>query len=146
MPRATSPALVSWNITLRCPLKCGHCYADAGEREAEGVLSTQEAFSVIDQIAFVGRPVVVLSGGEPRPLPVQRNTAGPLGEVRAVRLPGTSAAVAAGCRPTRPAKTTLQNLFTCRVRGVTAYYDVLRPSRCVRVCPSADKTASSVFG
>mgnify|MGYP000844952488 FL=1 len=73
MPRTTSPspnatagpALISWNITLRCPLKCAHCYADAGESEAEGVLSTEEAFSVIDQIAAVGRPVVVLSGGEP---------------------------------------------------------------------------------
>ena len=59
------PALVSWNVTLRCPLKCAHCYADAGENEAEGVLSTDEAFSVIDQIAATGKPVVVLSGGEP---------------------------------------------------------------------------------
>ena len=65
MQRATSPALISWNVTLRCPLKCAHCYADAGEREAEGVLSTAEAFSVIDQIATAGKPVVILSGGEP---------------------------------------------------------------------------------
>jgi radical SAM protein with 4Fe4S-binding SPASM domain len=38
---------------------------DAGEKEVAGVLSTQEAFSVIDQIRATGRPVVVLSGGEP---------------------------------------------------------------------------------
>jgi len=38
---------------------------DAGEEEAAGVLSTQEAFSVIDQICETGNPVVVLSGGEP---------------------------------------------------------------------------------
>jgi len=38
---------------------------DAGEREAEKVLSTQESFSVIDQIRMTRRPVVVLSGGEP---------------------------------------------------------------------------------
>jgi radical SAM protein with 4Fe4S-binding SPASM domain len=38
---------------------------DAGEKEAAGVLSTHEAFSVIDQIRTTGRPVVVLSGGEP---------------------------------------------------------------------------------
>jgi radical SAM protein with 4Fe4S-binding SPASM domain len=38
---------------------------DAGEKEAEGVLSTQEAFGVIDQIRATGKPVVVLSGGEP---------------------------------------------------------------------------------
>jgi radical SAM protein with 4Fe4S-binding SPASM domain len=38
---------------------------DAGEQEAAGVLSTQEAFGVIDQIRATGTPVVVLSGGEP---------------------------------------------------------------------------------
>ncbi|MFZ0675818.1 MAG: radical SAM protein [Methanoregula sp.] len=60
-----APRIISWNITLRCPLKCAHCYVDAGEREAEGVLSTEEAFRVIDQICETGNPVVVLSGGEP---------------------------------------------------------------------------------
>lgn len=59
------PRIISWNITLQCPLKCSHCYVDAGEREAEGVLSTKEALGVIDQICETGRPVVVLSGGEP---------------------------------------------------------------------------------
>jgi len=64
---ASSGALriISWNVTLRCPLKCAHCYVNAGEREAEGVLSTEEAFAVIDQICRTGKPVVVLSGGEP---------------------------------------------------------------------------------
>lgn len=59
------PRLVSWNITLRCPLACAHCYMDAGDREAEGVLSRREAFGVIDQLCEAGKPVVVLSGGEP---------------------------------------------------------------------------------
>jgi len=62
---AGAPRIISWNITLRCPLKCAHCYVDAGEEEADRVLSTQEAFSVIDQICETGKPVVVLSGGEP---------------------------------------------------------------------------------
>ena len=57
--------LISWNITLRCPLRCAHCYVNAGEREAEGVLLTEEAFGVIDQICELGKPVVILSGGEP---------------------------------------------------------------------------------
>lgn len=60
-----APRIISWNITLRCPLKCSHCYVDAGEQEAEGVLGTREAFGVIDQIRAAGTPVVVLSGGEP---------------------------------------------------------------------------------
>ena len=40
--------IISWNITLMCPLKCAHCYVDSGDTEADGVLSTHEAFSVID--------------------------------------------------------------------------------------------------
>ena len=59
------PRLISWNVTLRCPLKCAHCYVDAGEHEAEGVLSTVEAISVIDQLRALGTPTVVMSGGEP---------------------------------------------------------------------------------
>lgn len=63
-PPAT-PRLISWNVTLRCPLRCSHCYVGAGEQEAEGVLSTEEAFSVIDQVRELGNPIIVLSGGEP---------------------------------------------------------------------------------
>jgi len=59
------PRIISWNITLRCPLKCAHCYVDAGVREVDGVLSTEEAFGVVDQICETGKPVVVLSGGGP---------------------------------------------------------------------------------
>ncbi|HXX54937.1 MAG TPA: radical SAM protein [Methanoregula sp.] len=59
------PRIISWNITLRCPLKCTHCYVAAGRDETTGVLTTDEALGVIDQIRAVGRPVVVLSGGEP---------------------------------------------------------------------------------
>ena len=57
-----APRIISWNITQRCPLKCPHCYVDTSEREAEGVLSTEEAFGVIDQICKTGKPVAVLSG------------------------------------------------------------------------------------
>jgi AdoMet-dependent heme synthase len=64
-PEVPCPSLISWNITLRCPLRCAHCYVNAGEHEAENVLSTEEAYGVIDQICELGKPVVILSGGEP---------------------------------------------------------------------------------
>jgi len=38
---------------------------DAGDEETDGVLSTHEAFSVVDQIRITGRPVVGLSEEEP---------------------------------------------------------------------------------
>lgn len=57
--------IVSWNLTLRCPLKCPHCYSDSGEQEVVNPLSTTEAFLILDQIKTLGSPVVILSGGEP---------------------------------------------------------------------------------
>jgi radical SAM protein with 4Fe4S-binding SPASM domain len=57
--------LVSWNMTLRCNLRCPHCYIDAGEDLQEGELSTAEGRDLIDQIVEAGRPILVLSGGEP---------------------------------------------------------------------------------
>ncbi len=59
------PLVVSWNVTLRCNLKCSHCYINAGERENRDELSTDAAKMLIHQIAEVSRPLLILSGGEP---------------------------------------------------------------------------------
>jgi radical SAM protein with 4Fe4S-binding SPASM domain len=63
--REEKPVLISWNVTFRCPLKCPHCYIDAGERDTRDELTTAEARAVIDQIADMKVPVLILSGGEP---------------------------------------------------------------------------------
>lgn len=55
---------VTWNITRRCNLKCVHCYVDAGPQDP-GELTTEEAMDVVDQMAEVGVPMVIFSGGEP---------------------------------------------------------------------------------
>ena len=44
------PVHVVWEITLSCNLKCQHCGSRAGKRRSNE-LSTEEAFSVIDQQA-----------------------------------------------------------------------------------------------
>jgi len=59
------PRLISWNITLKCPLKCAHCYVDAKDEDPADVLTTGEAKAVIDQISCMGHPILILSGGEP---------------------------------------------------------------------------------
>lgn len=59
------PTLISWNVTFRCPLRCPHCYIDAGEGDMRAELGTRDALKVIDQIAELGTRVLVLSGGEP---------------------------------------------------------------------------------
>ncbi|MBI2850565.1 MAG: radical SAM protein [Chloroflexi bacterium] len=58
------PEIVSWNITKRCNLRCAHCYLDAGI-SAEGELSTEESYRVIDQMAELSTGMVILTGGEP---------------------------------------------------------------------------------
>lgn len=65
---AETPFLVALNLTRRCNLKCAHCYLDAGVLKDGGrdELSTEEALSLIDQIAALSNEtMVVLTGGEP---------------------------------------------------------------------------------
>ncbi len=57
--------LIAWNVTPDCNLSCSHCYMDANNPRNGKSLDTEEGFALIDQISEIGRPVMVLSGGEP---------------------------------------------------------------------------------
>ena len=57
--------LVAWEITRSCNLFCAHCRASAAYGRYEGELSTEECFHLIDEILEVGKPIIILSGGEP---------------------------------------------------------------------------------
>ena len=59
------PRLVFWELTKGCNLRCIHCRASATELSSPSDLSTQAARDIIDQIAVVSSPILVLSGGEP---------------------------------------------------------------------------------
>ena len=59
------PLVVSWNVTLKCNLKCAHCYINASETKIRDELSTDAAKMLIHQIVEVSRPLLILSGGEP---------------------------------------------------------------------------------
>ncbi|MDD5669874.1 MAG: radical SAM protein [Candidatus Omnitrophica bacterium] len=56
--------IISWNVTNTCNLKCKHCYRDAGIRDPQE-LSSEEARSLISEIAAAGFKILILSGGEP---------------------------------------------------------------------------------
>lgn len=63
-----TPKLISWNLTRRCNLACGHCYLDAVQRKSEtgDELQLAEVAQVIDQIAELAPgAMLVLTGGEP---------------------------------------------------------------------------------
>lgn len=71
-----TPTLISWNLTRRCNLACGHCYLDAVQRKSEcsDELNSDEAVSLVHEIAQLAPgAMLVLTGGEPllrRDLPV----------------------------------------------------------------------------
>lgn len=57
--------LVAWEITKSCNLYCAHCRASALYGPFEGELSTEECCRVVDEILEVGKPIIILTGGEP---------------------------------------------------------------------------------
>ncbi len=57
--------VMAWEITRSCNLYCAHCRASAAYGPYEGELSTEECYRVIDGILEVGKPILILSGGEP---------------------------------------------------------------------------------
>jgi len=57
--------LVAWEITRNCNLNCVHCRAAATMGPYEGELETAACRKLLDEIAKVGRPIVILTGGEP---------------------------------------------------------------------------------
>jgi len=59
------PRLIFWELTQGCNLRCIHCRASATELSSPSDLSTEAAKAIIDQIAAVSSPILVLSGGEP---------------------------------------------------------------------------------
>ena len=63
--RESSLRLVAWEVTRNCNLSCVHCRAAAGKGPYPDELSTDASFVLLDQISEVGKPVVILTGGEP---------------------------------------------------------------------------------
>lgn len=57
--------LVFWETTKACNLTCRHCRAVPQTAIGPNELTTARAFTLIDEIAAVAKPVLVLSGGEP---------------------------------------------------------------------------------
>ncbi|MFQ5862346.1 MAG: radical SAM protein [Candidatus Brocadiales bacterium] len=58
--------LLFWETTAACNLECIHCRRlDVAKELAKEDLSTKEAFNFIDDLATMGSPILVLSGGEP---------------------------------------------------------------------------------
>jgi radical SAM protein len=59
------PFIVIWETTQACDLACVHCRACAQPLRSRLELSTNEAKRLIDEVAALGAPVFVLTGGDP---------------------------------------------------------------------------------
>ncbi|MGC9199841.1 MAG: TIGR04053 family radical SAM/SPASM domain-containing protein [Acidobacteriaceae bacterium] len=59
------PFLAIWEVTQACDLACVHCRAAAQPLRHPMELTTDEGKNLIDQIATLGVPVFVLTGGDP---------------------------------------------------------------------------------
>ena len=60
-----APFITIWEVTRACALKCLHCRAEAQHHRHPDELTTAEGFQLIDQIAEMGSPLLVFTGGDP---------------------------------------------------------------------------------
>jgi heme b synthase len=58
-------SMIAWEVTRSCNLNCIHCRAAASRGPYPGELSTEKSFQLIDEIAAMSSPVIILTGGEP---------------------------------------------------------------------------------
>jgi len=60
-----TPFVVAWEMTRACALACRHCRASAMPQRDPNELSTADGRRLIDELAAIGRPILVLTGGDP---------------------------------------------------------------------------------
>lgn len=59
------PFILFWEVTRACALACRHCRAIAQPRPHPSELSHEEAMALVDTIAGLAPPMLVLTGGDP---------------------------------------------------------------------------------
>jgi heme b synthase len=57
--------LVAWETTRSCNLDCVHCRASSERGPYAGELDEDKGLEILKQIAEAGKPIVILTGGEP---------------------------------------------------------------------------------
>ena len=62
---AERPFLVFWEVTRACALACGHCRAEAQSRRHPDELDGPEAGKLVEQLAELRPPMLILTGGDP---------------------------------------------------------------------------------
>jgi len=57
--------MIAWEVTRSCNLNCRHCRAAASLGPYPGELSSEQCLRLVDELAKLFSPVIILTGGEP---------------------------------------------------------------------------------
>ena len=61
-PFGERPFLAFWEVTRACALACSHCRAEAQHRRDPAELTRSEAENLVDQLAALKPPMLILTG------------------------------------------------------------------------------------
>lgn len=103
-----APLLLIWEITRSCELACRHCRASAENRRDPRELSTDQGRKLIDDVARMGTPLIVFTGGDP----LQRE------DLEDLIRHGKSAGLRVGTIPATTPRLTRERLESIKAAGV----------------------------
>lgn len=103
-----APLLVIWEVTRSCELACRHCRASAENKRAPRELSTEEGFRLINDVAAMGTPLMIFSGGDP----LQRD------DLEELIRYGKAAGLRVGTIPATTPRLTRERLVSLQEAGV----------------------------
>lgn len=107
-PFAERPFLVFWEITRACALACRHCRAEAQSHRHPDELDTGEALALVDQLARLAPPMLILTGGDPLMRP----------DVLTIGRRATEAGIRVGLSPAATARLTRFDFTKIRDAGI----------------------------
>lgn len=107
-PFAERPFLVFWEITRACALACQHCRAEAQPHRHPDELDTGEALHLVDQLAELSPPMLILTGGDP----LMRT------DVLDIARHASDAGIRVGLSPAATARLTHYNFGAIRDAGI----------------------------
>lgn len=107
-PFAERPFLVFWEITRACALACSHCRAEAQPRRHPDELDEPEALDLVDRLAELAPPMLILTGGDP----LMRR------DVLDIARRGTAAGMRVGLSPSGTARLVNFDFHAIRASGI----------------------------
>lgn len=105
---ARAPFIVIWEVTQACELACRHCRAEARPWRDADELTTDEGRALLEEVRRFGRPLMVLTGGDP----AMRPDLGPL-----IRH-GTELGLRMTLTPSGTPRMTRDRIRECREAGL----------------------------